>query len=85
MQKIAVVTGGSRGIGFGIASQLAEDGFHVVIMAVSPRENIRTPAPFRKLSIRLYGIPGSIASREDRPQMHFSGYPGIWKNRCSGK
>lgn len=33
MKKTAMITGGSRGIGFGIAHQLAKDGFRVVILA----------------------------------------------------
>ena len=67
MQKIAVVTGGSRGIGFGIASQLAEDGFHVVIMAVSPREKHKEHLLLLENYPSGYTyIQGSIASREDR-------------------
>lgn len=67
MQRIAVVTGGSRGIGFGIASQLAEDGFHVVIMAVSPREKYKERLRLLESYPSGYTyIQGSIASREDR-------------------
>lgn len=33
MKKTAIITGGSRGIGFGIVRQLAKDGFRVVILA----------------------------------------------------
>lgn len=39
MKKTAIVTGGSRGIGFAVAKRLAEDGFNLVITARSPREN----------------------------------------------
>lgn len=38
MKKVAVVTGSSRGIGFGIARRLGRDGFAVVIVATGPQE-----------------------------------------------
>ena len=41
MKKTAIVTGGSRGIGFAVAKQLAEDGYNIVITARSPEEDSR--------------------------------------------
>ncbi len=38
MKKVAVVTGSSRGIGYGIARRLGKDGFRVVIVATGPIE-----------------------------------------------
>ncbi|MEO6733222.1 MAG: 3-ketoacyl-ACP reductase [Ferruginibacter sp.] len=34
MKKVALITGGSRGIGFGIAKELAQNGFNLVINGV---------------------------------------------------
>ena len=45
MRKVAVVTGASRGIGKGIAIQLAKSGFDVAVAARSVRENDVTPWP----------------------------------------
>ena len=33
MKKTAIITGGSRGIGYGVARRLAGDGFNIVIVA----------------------------------------------------
>ncbi len=37
MKRVALVTGGSRGIGFGIAQALQKDGFEVAICGMRPR------------------------------------------------
>ncbi len=39
MKKVAIVTGGSRGIGLAIVKQLAKDGFNVLMVATKPKEN----------------------------------------------
>ena len=39
MRKTAIVTGGSRGIGFAIAKQLASDGFRIVIMDMNQQRD----------------------------------------------
>ena len=38
LKKVAVVTGGSRGIGYGIASRLVQDGYIVAVIDKNPRE-----------------------------------------------
>lgn len=38
MKKVALITGSSRGIGFGIARRLGRDGLAVVIVATGPQE-----------------------------------------------
>ncbi len=38
MKKLAIVTGGSRGIGLGIVRELGADGFRVAIVSASPAE-----------------------------------------------
>ena len=40
-QKVAFVTGSSRGIGYGIATQLNEEGYFVVMSGTSPIEAAR--------------------------------------------
>lgn len=41
MKKTALITGGSRGIGFAIARQLGRDGFNIIIVDVNPKEDNR--------------------------------------------
>ena len=41
MKKTAVITGGSRGIGFAIAHQLADEGYNVCVMDVNRLEDYR--------------------------------------------
>ena len=70
MKKVALVTGGSRGIGFGIATQLAANGFDLAINGMRPAENVEDA--IKKL--KSYGTDviycrGSIASSADRENM----------------
>ncbi len=67
LKKVAVVTGGSRGIGYGIASRLVQDGYIVAVIDKNPREAYQ-----RELDVLAAAEPGciyyegSITSREDR-------------------
>ena len=67
MNKVALVTGGSRGIGFGIAEKLAAEKWDLVINGV--REEAAVTEPLAKL--RAYGVRvgyarGDIGSAEGR-------------------
>ena len=67
LKKVAVVTGGSRGIGYGIARQLVEDGYIVAVIDKNPKS-----AYEKELDALTAAEPkciyyeGSITSREDR-------------------
>ena len=43
MRKTAIVTGGSRGIGFGIALELAKPGYNIAILDVNDLEDPSRP------------------------------------------
>ena len=67
MAKIALVTGGSRGIGFGIAQALAAEKWDVVINGVRPVEDVSEPlAALRAMGIRVGYARGDIGSAAGR-------------------
>jgi 3-oxoacyl-[acyl-carrier protein] reductase len=67
MKKIAIVTGGSRGIGLGIVKQLGNDGFSVAIMAASPEEKHRkTLDELASNNIDYLYIQGDLSNHDDR-------------------
>lgn len=67
MKKTAIITGGSRGIGFGISKQLGLDGYQLVIMAVSPEEkSSERLAELKNLGINYIYVQGDISKTEDR-------------------
>ena len=66
-KKVALVTGAARGIGYGIAGQLAKEGYAVAMMALSSEERVKENID----KIRAYGNPvlyisGNIAESECR-------------------
>lgn len=70
MKKTAIVTGGSRGIGYAIAKRLGMDGYQVVINATGAYEKYEDQ--FRALSeagIDWHYVRGSIADAADREKI----------------
>jgi 3-oxoacyl-[acyl-carrier protein] reductase len=67
MKKTALITGGSRGIGFGIAKALAREGFDLAINGVRDEENVTEALDeLRSLGAEVVYCQGSIASASDR-------------------
>lgn len=68
MKKTALVTGGSRGIGFGIARALAKEGWDLVINGMRPEEGVGEPLEALRSEgvsvVYARGDIGSMAGRE---------------------
>lgn len=69
-KKTAIVTGGSRGIGFAIARRLGLDGYSVVIFATTPAENNRENLDrLTDEGIEYHYVQGNLGSAEDRRKL----------------
>jgi 3-oxoacyl-[acyl-carrier protein] reductase len=67
MSKVALVTGGSRGIGFGIAEKLAAEKWDLVINGVRPAEAVTEPLEaLRKYGVKVGYARGDVGSAEGR-------------------
>lgn len=70
MKKIALITGGSRGIGLGIAQQLAANGFDLAINGMRPAETVEeTIQQLKSYGNDVIYCRGSIASSADRERI----------------
>lgn len=70
MEKTAIVTGASRGIGYAIAKKLGLDGYRIVMLATGAQEKYEEALEeLTKLGIRWHYVQGSIASAEDREKL----------------
>jgi len=70
MRRVALVTGGSRGIGFGIAVELAKNNFDLAINGTRSADEVENALQ----ELRGYGVDvmycaGNIASSGDRMEM----------------
>lgn len=70
MQKIALITGGSRGIGLGIAHALAKAGCQIAINGMRPEESVaEVLSELRQYGVDVIYCQGNIAEAEGRQQI----------------
>ena len=67
--KTALVTGGSSGLGFEMASQLAAQGYHVIIVARQEEKRENAVAAIREKKYRATGYAGDIRNHRDMEQI----------------
>ena len=70
MASVALVTGGSRGIGLGIVQQLAQQGFNIAINGVRSEEDVTDVlASIKALGVEVIYCQGNVALSADRAKI----------------
>jgi len=70
MNKIAFITGGTRGIGFGVALALGKAGFDLAVNGMRNEGDVTDALEeLRNLGVNLAYFQGNVAVREDRQAM----------------
>jgi 3-oxoacyl-[acyl-carrier protein] reductase len=59
--RVAIVTGGNRGIGFAISEELLREGAHVVVASLDPTRNAEAVAKLDgRFNARVIGVPTDL-------------------------
>ncbi len=70
MKKVALVTGGSRGIGLGIVKELAMQGFDIAINGVRPENDVQDVLEsIKTLGVDVIYCQGNVALTADRAKI----------------
>lgn len=70
MKRVALITGGSRGIGYGIALQLAQNGFDLAINGVRDETAVKDAIEdLRKAGANVLYCQGDVSQTQDRKKV----------------
>jgi 3-oxoacyl-[acyl-carrier protein] reductase len=69
-RRTALVTGGTRGIGLGVARALAQDGWDLALCGVRPEAQVGTVLDeLRHAGAAVHYVPADLARRDDRARL----------------
>uniref|UniRef100_A0A8C4M3Z2 Dehydrogenase/reductase SDR family member 4 n=1 Tax=Equus asinus asinus TaxID=83772 RepID=A0A8C4M3Z2_EQUAS len=68
-EKVAVITGSTKGIGFAIARRLAQDGAHVVVSSRKQQNVDRAVAVLQGEGLSVTGTVCHVGKAEDRERL----------------
>ncbi|MBL7968073.1 MAG: 3-ketoacyl-ACP reductase [Prolixibacteraceae bacterium] len=70
MSKIAFVTGGTRGIGLGIAIELAKSGFDLAVNGIREEAAVKPVLEdLKRLGVQVIYVRGDVSNKDDRQRM----------------
>jgi NAD(P)-dependent dehydrogenase (short-subunit alcohol dehydrogenase family) len=70
MKQTALITGGSRGIGYGIAMELAMEGISLAINGIRPEEEVsEVLEKLRARGVEVIYCQGNVSQKSDRESM----------------
>ena len=70
MKKVALITGGSRGIGYGIAKHLAENGFDIAVNGIREEDSVKEILKdLRHTGSDVLYCQGNISNTTDRKKI----------------
>jgi len=67
--KVALITGGTRGIGWAIAEELAAEGVHLLLNYVARKPQDEMTEELRKRGVRVVTCAGDVSKEKDVNQM----------------
>ena len=84
MKRVALITGGSRGIGFGIAKHLATNGFDLAINGTRAADDVEDAVQeLKDFGNDVIYCQGNISSSADRRKYIETGKRTLWQTSCA--
>ncbi len=69
MDKVALITGGSRGIGLGVSTALAQEGWNIVVCGRRDESEVHTLENVYQFNIKVLYVQADISKEEDRTRL----------------